>query len=156
MSESPSNDQFNLATLAKRLVLEGMPVQTIIANEAGVSQSTVSRAVQGKIKTSSDGARRLWEYAAGRMGVLQITSEQLDRTRVSRPNRSGRRARNPLRDRSAASQAPQDRQRLADAAIAGLRDYLDDAFDPLLVIEQISMLRRAQDAKRSSRSKSAS
>lgn len=30
-------------------------------------------------------------------------------------------------------------------AVAGLRDYLADAFDPLLVIEQLSVLRRAQD-----------
>lgn len=27
----------------------------------------------------------------------------------------------------------------------GLKRYLDDAFDPLLIIEQLAVLRRAQD-----------
>jgi hypothetical protein len=32
--------------------------------------------------------------------------------------------------------------------MAGLRDYLADAFDPQLVIEQLAVLRRAQDPAR--------
>ncbi len=70
MSDSSDVEGLNLPLLAKRLVMEGMPVQQVIADEAGVSQSTVSRAIHSKIRTASKGALKWWHYANSRMEVL--------------------------------------------------------------------------------------
>jgi hypothetical protein len=150
MSESSGDEELDLTALAERLVTEGMPVQTVIADEAGVSQSTVSRAIQGKIKTSSKGARRLWDYASGRMAILESASAADSSSRAQR--RPGRhRTRNPSRRPASTRSLPGDRESLAEVAIKGLRDYLDVSFDPMLIIEQLAMLRRAQDPRRKGR-----
>lgn len=144
-------ESVDLALLADRLVLKGMPVQRVIGEEAGVSQSTVSRAIHGKIRTQSAGATRLWRYAEERVRILSESPgsevRQAAASKLDRP--VGRRA--PRRSRLAAqvpSQLPmseQERQSLARRALRGLRDYLEDRFDPQLVIEQLAVLRRAQD-----------
>ncbi len=151
MSESAADDELDLTALAERLVTEGMPVQTVIAEEAGVSQSTVSRAIQRKIKTSSKGARRLWDYASGRMAILE-TSGASDSSSGTPRRRRRQRTRNHSRRPPPNRSLSGDREALAEVAIKGLRDYLDDSFDPTLIIEQLAMLRRAQDLKRKSRS----
>jgi hypothetical protein len=152
MAESPEDEELDMKALADRLVTEGMPVQTVIADEAGVSQSTVSRAIQCKIKTCSKGARKLWQYTTRRMAVLRTVSP-LELSRRSPRRRERQRAPNPPRRRPApmSRDLTGDREALAEVAIKGLRDYLDDSFDPLLIIEQLAMLRRAQDAKRKGR-----
>jgi hypothetical protein len=151
MSESSGDEELDLTALAERLVTEGMPVQTVIADEAGVSQSTVSRAIQGKIKTSSKGARRLWDYASGRMAILETSGAADGSSRAPR-RRGGHRTRNPSRRPPPTRSLSGDREALAEVAIKGLRDYLHDSFDPMLIIEQLAMLRRAQDPKRKGRS----
>jgi hypothetical protein len=161
MSESINNADMDLLELARRLALEGMPTQAVVAFEAGVSQSTVSRAMRGNIKSASKGARKLWHYTSKRVLLLSgnATSEaivQASPRHVSRGNAST--ALGSTRQRA----APLPRQRIdgnlsgvldghddaAEAALAGLRDYLADAFDPMLVIEQLAVLRRAQDPAR--------
>lgn len=149
MSESSNlGEPIDLALLARRLVLEGMPVQSVIAMEAGVSQSTVSRAIQGRIKTSSPGARRLWDYTSSRVVLLDGGEEECGR-RSSQKTAARRAPRVPRRrtDQLAEPIIP-NREKLAEEALSGLRDYLNDAFDPLLVIEQLAVLRRAQDPQR--------
>lgn len=151
MSESSGDEELDLTALAERLVIEGMPIQTVIAAEAGVSQSTVSRAIQGKIKTRSKGARKLWDYAFRRTAILG-TSAPTDASRKTPRRRELQRTPNPSRRPSISRDLPSDREDLAEVAINGLRDYLDDSFDPMLIIEQLAMLRRAQDPKRKGRS----
>ena len=171
MSESEESEEIDLAVLAKRLVVEGMPVQKVIASEAGVSQPTVSHAIRGQIKQPSRNARKLWAYAVARMAILREQREAGARpvppegaepaAPAASANSAGRqpagrtkpriRARPIPRRRSEMDDAPMsaaERRQLADAAIAGLRDYLADAFDPQLVIEQLAVLRRAQDPAR--------
>src|SRR6476620_5050203 len=70
ISDESDSASLSLPLLAKRLVMEGMPVQQVIAKEAGVSQSTVSRAVHSKIAGPSAGALKLWAYVNQRMIVL--------------------------------------------------------------------------------------
>lgn len=153
-------DGIDLALLGDRLVLQGMPVQRVIGEEAGVSQSTVSRAVHGKIRTPSPGAKRLWQYAEERVRVLQERSApEVRRAAAFKQDRPIER-RTPRRSRlggEALSPLPtseQERQSLAGRALQGLRDYLEDRFDPQLVIEQLAVLRRAQDHGRAAQSAS--
>jgi hypothetical protein len=161
MSDEAESESLSLPLLAKRLVMEGMPVQQVIATEAGVSQSTVSRAVHSKIAGPSKGARKLWRYVSSRMAVLAQDvpgDPKTPSTAVARrsagdstdeaPRR--RKARMPRRrsDEQPVPRSAADRKRLADAALAGLRNYLEDAFDPQLVIDQLAVLRRAQDPGR--------
>ena len=150
MSDSnTSNDQFDLRLLARRLALEGMPTQEVMANEAGVSQSTVSRALQGRIKTHSPGAQKLWDYALKRAELLG-SSRALRGKRKPSPAPTRSRAPQIRRRRSESlSEEPiVAREVLAERAMRGLREYLEDAFDPSLVIEQLAVLRRAQDPQR--------
>lgn len=160
MSDSFDSGEVNLAELARRLLLEGMPVQKVIAVEAGVSQPTVSRAIRRKIKSSTRGARRLWEYAEKRAALLDAGGSKSEKRQEaatallpppasSRP--SARRRASPLphhRSGSNFSGSTTDPEELAEAAMTGLREYLADEFDPLLVIEQLAVLRRAQDPAR--------
>lgn len=143
-----ADDEFDLKALARRLTVLGMPAQTVIARESGVSQSTVSRASQGLIRTPSDGARRLWTYTSGRLEVIASTpagrAEQPSGRTATKSRRKPQRRRQPDHTR-AGDMAVLSKPELKALAMAGLEDYLADAFDPLLVIEQLSVLRRAQD-----------
>lgn len=145
-------EEIDLAALARRLMVVGMPAQAIIARETGVSQSTVSRASQGLIKTASEGARRLWTYTSGRLEVIASTPTTHAPPApppptggaAGKPRRKPQQRRQPDHTR-AADMAALSKSELRAIAVAGLKDYLADAFDPLLVIEQLSVLRRAQD-----------
>lgn len=144
---------FDLEVLSKRLSLTGMPAQAVIANEAGVSQSTVSRAIQGSIRTGSRGAIALWKYAEARAAILDRPDTQVGGSKA-RPveQKPGRKRKNRvarLRSATSSEETPLSRKHLEAAAYKGLRDYLSDAFDPRLVIEQLAVLRRAQDRGRS-------
>lgn len=149
MTESRDvGEEIDLKVLAHRLTIVGMPTQAVIARETGVSQSTVSRASQGLIKTASDGARRLWAYSSGRLEVVASTpmarAEQATGRTAIKLRRKPRGRRQP--DGVAVAEiAGLSTPELRALAIAGLKDYLADSFDPLLVIEQLSVLRRAQD-----------
>lgn len=161
MYESIDNPDMDLLELARRLALEGMPTQAVVAFEAGVSQSTVSRAMRGNIKGASKSARKLWRYTSER--VLLLSANAANEASVEASFRhvlpdNASTALGGKRQRA----APLPRQRIdgnllgildgrdeaAEAALAGLRDYLADAFDPMLVIEQLAVLRRAQDPAR--------
>lgn len=150
MPERPAD--FDLKVLSKRLSLTGMPAQAVIAKEAGVSQSTVSRATQGSIRTGSRGAVALWKYAEARAALLDQSGAQSLGSKAKSDEALQTRKRKPRvpRTRSATSsgEPPLSRKHLEEAAYKGLRDYLSDAFDPRLVIEQLAVLRRAQDRGR--------
>ena len=161
MSGHDESESFSLPLLAQRLVMEGMPVQQVIAREAEVSQSTVSRAVHSKIAGPSKGARKLWDYVNSRMAVLargapggSASSDGVAGAScpdaLAQPSPRRRKPRMPRRrsDDQPVPITPRERARLADAALEGLKDYLEDAFDPQLVIDQLAVLRRAQDPGR--------
>ena len=161
MSDSSEQFDFDLAALAERLALAGMPPQAVIARETGVSQSTVSRASQGLIKGKSKGASKLWDYAASRLASLASADDHAEPLqgasfRIEDHRRyhgrkvaeepSHRRQATVSRVRRAKPPSSADGSSdLAQAALDGLRDYLKDSFDPQLVIEQLAVLRRAQD-----------
>lgn len=139
-----------MAALAERLRVVGMPSQSVIARETGVSQSTVSRAAHGLIKTRSEGACRLWAYTSGRVEVIGGAGPKELATGATRaPGTPRRRPRRRASARNAAAPdlSAMSKVELVELAVAGLKDYLADAFDPRLVIEQISVLRRAQDRR---------
>jgi hypothetical protein len=122
------SSQLNLKKLAAALTRPGMPSQAVIGAAAGVSQSTVSRAICGLIGESR-GARLLWQYIQSRPPLHTSRS-----TQKGPPPQSAKRQR---------KQKVGD-QILKQAALERLQAYLDDEFDPELVIEQIGVLRRAQ------------
>lgn len=158
--DSSQEAAFDLNELASRLTLEGMPIQRVIGEEAGVSQSTVSRAIHRQIQGDSEGAKRLWAYTEARARLLgsgdsgggEETSAPVVAAPADAPRQRAARAprrRHPLgRVGAAPDTRPQD---LVQQAMQGLRDYLEDRFDPSLVIEQIAVLRRAQDGGRRAR-----
>ena len=156
MSVEVESESISLPSLAIRLVMEGMPTQQVIAKEAGVSQSTVSRAVHSKIRGPSKGAQKLWNYVSSRMAVVAQPPLEGPASSTSGPaapaqaSVRARKARMPRRrfDEQPISRTAGDQARLADAALEGLKDYLKDAFDPQLVIDQLAVLRRAQDSGR--------
>lgn len=124
-AESP----LNLRELARALTAPGMPAQAVIGLAAGVSQSTVSRAAARKIG-DTPGARRLWTYVSTRPSVAATPSPMPSGAPASR-----------RRKRVAPKTGDADLKR---AAVEGLRAYLDDEFDPQLVLDQLMVLRRAQ------------
>lgn len=153
-------DAVDLALLADRLVLQGMPIQRVIGEEAGVSQSTVSRAVHRKILGQSPGAERLWRYAEERARVLreEVVEAVGERSLAVAPGRGGPTRRTPRRPRLKRETdsvpvgiSEEEREALAQRAMVGLEEYLADRFDPQLVIEQLAVLRRAQDHGRSAK-----
>ena len=147
---APPTD-FDLEVLSKRLSLTGMPAQVVIANEAGVSQSTVSRAIQGSIRTGSRGAIALWKYAEERAAILDRPLESAEseiKPDAQIPDRKRRPRVARLRSATSPDEPLPSRKHLEEAAYKGLRDYLSDAFDPRLIIEQLAVLRRAQDRGR--------
>lgn len=158
------SEEIDLKALAVSLKVEGLPVQAVIAEECGVSQPTVSRATRNLIGSASPAAQKLWVYVQERLPIIAAAAaaEQssvtpdIPRGETERQRRPGRARKRAPRlhvaavvdavDFAALSELPRDE--LAKLAERGLRDYLDDAFDPLLVIEQLSVLRRAQDPRR--------
>lgn len=160
MTNSAPDSEIDLVVLARRLSLEGMPAQTVVAAEAHVSQPTVSRAMRCQIKTVTKSVRRLWKYTEDRLSILEaapqpVRDDPLHPISHSQPpETSGTRSRSrasplPRRRTSTLEQdSPESREVLAKVALDGLKDYLEDRFDPLLVIEQLAVLRRAQDHAR--------
>lgn len=159
MQDGDSEKEVDLKALARRLRAKGLPTQAEIARLAEVSQPTVSRATGGLISTASPGAQKLWAYINSRVAVLAVTqaTRRASLKKKSAPpalrRELGSRRPRALRLRVEAAEdvrsiADLPRDQLAKIAEEGLREYLDDAFDPLLVIEQLSVLRRAQDTRR--------
>jgi len=159
MVTTPLDSAVDLETLARRLTFEGMPPQAVVALEAGVSQPTVSRAMRSQIKTVTRSVRKLWSYTEKRLDVLRAApmppSENSPRTaeapQLAEPKTTVRKRARPLprvRPDAISYSSEEVGGELATAALEGLRDYLADKFDPKLVIEQLAVLRRAQDSAR--------
>lgn len=126
----PPDSPLDLVRLARALVAPGMPSQAVIGLGAGVSQSTVSRAAAQKIGDTPS-ARRLWTYVLNRPEESPLPTE-------------GSAPLPPIRRKRRQTIAKLGDPDLKQAALNGLRAYLDDEFDPQLVLDQLAVLRRAQ------------
>ena len=126
-----------LELLAQRLADPRMPVQQSIAREAGVPQSIVSRAVNGKLVRVTENVRRLMRYANKRTWAGSGEDGAPDLAGVPQP--------------LAASLPLRRSGDLGRDAEEELRDYLRDGYDPGVVIAQIDLLRRAQRVRRPGR-----
>lgn len=133
-----------LDRLSALLRSDQMPKQEELAAQVGVAQSLVSRARNGKLRRKTDKVVALWDYASS-----LITAEQLARTAAAEidagasapapdgePAMKGKRPK-PARDRA-----------FRKAAETGIKAYLDDGYDPRLIVEQLAVLRRAQQVRR--------
>lgn len=126
-----------LELLARKLADPRMPVQVVIAKEAVVPQSVVSRALNGRLARVTDNVRRLMQYANSRIpGEFGVDVE---------PDLAG--ATEPL-DATSPAQWSGNLGRNAEKE---LRDYLRDGYDPGVIIAQIDLLRRAQRVRRPGR-----
>lgn len=114
MSESDLLDR-----LAAALRKAGMPTQSAISRVVGVDQPLVSRASRGELKRVTERVRRLCEYAERKAGEIDGLSAARARRARRRPS-------------------------LALEAMSDCRDYLKDGCDPVVLREQLKVLRRAQ------------
>lgn len=117
-------DSTRLKRLSGMLEMREMPPQQVIAREVGVNQSLVSRAKTGQLKRMTGHARALCEYAEAKAAQIAAL----------RKARSGRTHGGPT---------------LAEDVLVDCQRYLDDGCDPLVLRDQLGVLRRAQAAGRS-------
>ena len=127
-------DMRALKLLARKLADPRMPIQLIIAKEAGVPQSVVSRALNGKLARVTGNVRRLIDYANSRIPGFSGGEGAPDLAGSTRPLA----APSPLRTSGD----------LGRDAEEELRDYLRGGYDPGVIIAQIDLLRRAQRIRR--------
>lgn len=142
MRESGDNDAVILERLALMLASPQLPVQQVIAGEAGITQSLVSRARNGKLRRVTGKVRRLAEYAGGRIGAEElavIAAQAIDSEFA--PKKS-------VSEGTAAGLPKPPPKRYRKEALDGLRSYLDEGYDPRLIVEQLAVLRRAQKVRR--------
>lgn len=140
MRESRQSDAEELGRLALMLRSDQMPVQEVIASEVGVAQSLVSRARNGRLRRITLKVRGLIEYAGGRIDAERlagIVAAAIDAEAA---------AANGVDDGAVPVAKPPLRYR--KEALDGVRSYLDEGYDPRLVIEQLAVLRRAQRMRR--------
>lgn len=117
-----------------------MPVQQRVAKDVGVAQSLVSRARSGRLRRITPKVRRLIEYATTRVEserLAEVVAKDLDaETHAS----------------FSSEEAPPERRassnRYRKEAIEGVKAYLKDGYDPRLIVEQLAVLRRAQQLRR--------
>lgn len=114
-------DSTRLKKLSSALKMREMPSQQAIARDVGVNQSLVSRAKTGKLKRMTGCARALCEYAEAKAAQVEAL----------RKARAGRTHGGPT---------------LADDVLVDCQRYLDDGCDPLVLRDQLGVLRRAQGA----------
>ncbi len=142
-----------LAELKLLLASDQLPVQIEVARAAGVHQSLVSRARNGQLKRVTVKVEALLDYARLRVGAeesaaiaanavdaeVAIPSEQSDAD-GQRSTPTG----HPSRRRVDPEVEGYRRQ-----ARDGVETYLNDGYDPRLIVEQLAVLRRAQRLRRS-------
>ena len=116
------NDTELLQRLAATLNLAGMPTQTAISREVGVDQPLVSRARRGQLKRVTPRVRRLCEYAESK-------ADEIGRLKRRRHERAKR------------------RPSLVQEVLTDCRAYLRDGCDPIILRDQLAVLRRAQGVR---------
>lgn len=117
-----------LKRLAMMLADPRMPVQQAVGEAANVPQGLVSMAANGRLKRVTARVRRLVEYSDNFLGSANLGAEAEDTGEV-----------------------PEAADAFHPAEVAAeneLKDYLREGYDPVVVIAQLDVLRRAQQVRR--------
>lgn len=126
----------DLRALAEMLKSSAVPNQMAIAKAIGCDQPFISRARAGKIRRITPRVEKLWRYAETRIASMQSNQ-------FSRSGGSAESAR--LMRRSRVSSSGDDAAAKAlEEARTSFQQYLDDGYDPRLIVDQINVLRQAQ------------
>lgn len=119
--------------LQKLLAHPALPSQSAIARDLGTDQGFVSHAANGNLDRITDRVRRLRSYATKQIKAYRDRDPAIADAHVSPPRSSP----------SSSSPGP------GDAAIEACRRYVSDGYDPMVLVDQVGILRRAQNAARS-------
>jgi hypothetical protein len=125
------DDRAFLDQLARTLATPGMPTQAALANAVGVDQPLVSRAKKGKLLRVTPRVAKLAEYASMRAKQM---SPQKTATGESAPLTALREKYPPT-------------SRLGEKVLDECRAYLSEGCDPVVLRDQIALLRRAQKGR---------
>lgn len=145
-----------LGELQVMLRSDQLPVQQEIARKLGVAQSMISRARDGKLSRVTLKVQALIDYATSiaRAEVVAATAGaaiDADAAEAASPEEIAsydyRSAVGPLAKSTDIDPAAS----FASDAIKGINAYLDDGYDPRLIVEQLVVLRRAQHVRRAGR-----
>lgn len=151
----PANDDPSnfLAELAELLQSPLLPVQSTIAKEIGEDQPFVSNAGRGILKRVTKRVTKLYEYASSRIEA----EERARKAARSVDDEVGRTVgKAAIVNRKAAGGEMADAgESTSDEAMSDLKAYLDDGYDPRLIVEQLVVLRRAQQLRRPGRRRGA-
>jgi predicted XRE-type DNA-binding protein len=139
-----------------RLLLKSaqLPVQMEIAAAAGVHQSLVSRARNGRLRRVTSKVQALFEYATVTAGAEERASAAASAMEAEAVAQhvvvgvTGKKAAGGPEVRQGGRHAddPYSRQ-----AKEGLDAYLAEGYDARLIVEQLAVLRRAQRVRRPGR-----
>lgn len=144
-----SDSEALLAELKALLASDQLPVQEEVARAAGVHQSLVSRAFNGQLKRVTEKVGALLDYARSRVGAEQRAAavvEAIDAATVEPPTAEGAAVRTARAARRRGGKAAEAYRR---EARDGVNNYLDEGYDPRLIIDQLIVLRRAQRLRKS-------
>jgi len=122
----------DLKVLATLLGSPGFPNQAMVASAIGCDQPFISRARAGKLSRVTPRVERLWDYAQSRISTMQMADAARQAYEQNAP------------DRDRWKRPALNEQGFRESATVGLQQYLDDGFDPRLIVEQLAVLRRAQ------------
>lgn len=138
-----------LAELRTLLASDQLPVQEEVAKAAGVHQSLVSRARNGQLRRVTGKVQALLDYARSCVGAERsaaAAAREIEADLSEAPDAGGQSSRRVRRkDRRAADPAGEGYRRQARD---GVETYLNEGYDPRLIVEQLAVLRRAQRLRR--------
>ncbi|MEG3143787.1 hypothetical protein U1839_03900 [Sphingomonas sp. RT2P30] len=143
-----------LERLPRMLTSAHLPVQLVIAKAIGADQPFVSRVLNGEVKRVTDRVERLWKYASSRIAEAERAVDAVaDLERESLPAGDGGVAGHAAQPRlqNESTDAFTGSDAYADDALSGVKAYLADGYDPRLIVEQLVVLRRAQQVRRPGR-----
>jgi hypothetical protein len=154
MSESGDKAEDILRELAELLASPQIPVQKRIAEELEVDQPFVSRAACGLLRRVTPRVVRLHEYANMRAGGLEAArraAAEMDAEVAGSRTRSTPRHGRSSGTGKASDELSERSRRYEEDALEGVKAYLEDGYDPRLIVEQLAVLRRAQRLRRPGR-----
>jgi hypothetical protein len=143
-----------LAELKMLLASDQLPVQEEVARAVGVHQSLVSRAQNGQLKRLTAKVETLLEYARSRIGAEQTAADAVEPINADQalPSVLSATADQPAigtgTGRAARSRDDPAAEGYRRQARDGIETYLNDGYDPRLIVEQLVVLRRAQRLRR--------
>jgi hypothetical protein len=107
----------------------------------------VSNATRGALKRVTDRVTKLYEYASSRIDAERRAQEAAR----SVDEEVGGVDRAAIDAEAVAPEGGPPDNPMSDEAMSDLRAYLEDGYDPRLIVEQLVVLRRAQQVRRPGR-----